>query len=312
MYRIFIDGKEGTTGLRIYERIHACKDISLLALSEEDRKNNNKRQEMLHACDIAFLCLPDAAAREAVELAKGSNARILDASTAHRVDASFTYGFPELSQAQYASLSASDRVAVPGCHASGYIALVHPLVQAGLLSPDALLSCTSLTGYSGGGKGMIGEYQAQERSAAYNAPKHYALAQAHKHLPEMQAYSGLIAPPVFLPVVADYYQGMLVTIPLHLGMLQKKATLAQIREVYEAHYANRPLISLLPDTAQAGFLSANGLAGKDTMELGVFGNEERMTLLARYDNLGKGASGAAVQCMNIMLGKHEAETLATE
>ncbi|MDL2217671.1 N-acetyl-gamma-glutamyl-phosphate reductase [Christensenellaceae bacterium OttesenSCG-928-M15] len=309
MHRIFIDGREGTTGLRIYERIQAVKDIELLLLSEEDRKDSKKRQEMIHASDVTFLCLPDAAAKEAVALAQGSSTRIIDASTAHRTKDDFVYGFAELGDGQYGAIAKGDRIAVPGCHASGYIALIYPLVQAGLLSPSAHLCCTSLTGYSGGGKSTIAAYQDEKRSAEYESPRHYALAQTHKHLKEMSHISGVQAPPVFNPVIGDFYAGMIVSVPLHAALLEKKAGAKDIAAVYGAHYANRPLIRVLPYTGENGFYAANALAGYDTMEIVVTGNDERLTLMARYDNLGKGASGAAVQCMNIMLGKDETDTL---
>lgn len=309
MQRIFIDGREGTTGLRIEERLQKYDDIALLTLPESERKDAGKRKEMLHSADIVFLCLPDAAAREAAALAAGSHARIIDASTAHRTHAGWIYGLPELGGAQYAAIKDSARIAVPGCHASGFIALTYPLLQAGVLPPDALLSCTSLTGYSGGGKAMIASYRDDNRPSEYDAPRHYALSQAHKHLSEMQAVTGLEHPPVFSPVIADFYAGMIVSIPLHAATFKKKAGAKDIRELYAAHYALRPLISVLPYPYAESFYAANAFAGRDSMELLVAGNDERMCVMARYDNLGKGASGAAVQCMNIMLGKEEAAHL---
>ena len=309
MYRIFIDGKEGTTGLRIYERIAECHDIELLLLSDEERKNASKRQEMIHASDITFLCLPDVAAKEAVALAAGSNAKIIDASTAHRTLADWSYGLPEFSAAQHARIANSSRTAVPGCHASGFIALISPLLQAGLLSKEALLSCTSLTGYSGGGKQLIAAYESPTREAGFSSPRLYALGQTHKHLKEMHAITGLALPPVFMPVLGDFYAGMLVSIPLHASMLAKKCTLQELQTVYAAHYENQPVIDVLPCSEETAALCANALAGKDNMQLLVTGNDERICLTARYDNLGKGASGAAVQCMNIMLGRSETANL---
>lgn len=310
MVRVFIDGREGTTGLGIDARVRARKDCELLLLSDAERKSPEKRRECIHASDITFLCLPDVAAIEAVALAQGSSARIIDASTAHRAKKNFVYGLPELGKAQYAALENSARTAVPGCHASGFIALTMPLFQAGLLDEKALLHCTSLTGYSGGGKSAIAQYAAEDRAQEYAAPRIYATAQEHKHLPEMLHVTGLKTAPLFLPVIADFYAGMLVTIPLHARQLAKKAAPRDIWECYGMHYANRPAIRV--QNCMEGentFLAANALAGSDGMELFVAGNEERLLLMARYDNLGKGASGAAVQCMNIMLGKDEAEGL---
>ncbi len=309
MYRAFIDGKEGTTGLRIYERLSTLDGISLLTLDEAQRKEPKARQELLHEADLAFLCLPDDAARESAALAQGSCVRIIDASTAHRTANGWRYGFPELSLSHRAGVICGSRIAVPGCHASGFIALVHPLITAGVLSPGAPLSCFSLTGYSGGGKKMIAEYEDTARDSAFSAPRSYATLQVHKHLPEMQHYAGTASPPVFTPVVADFYAGMLVNVPLHQTMLEKRLRPEELREIYAQHYEGSKLVSVLPYAAENQMLSANALAGKDSMELMVAGNAERMTLLARYDNLGKGASGAAIQCMNLMLGREETEGL---
>ncbi|HWR24296.1 MAG TPA: N-acetyl-gamma-glutamyl-phosphate reductase [Feifaniaceae bacterium] len=310
MHRVFIDGGEGTTGLRIHERLSKQDGIALLTLDGEKRKDPAARKELLHTADVAFLCLPDDAARESVALSDGSRVRIIDASAAHRTANGWRYGFPELSEAHRAGVIFGSRVAVPGCHASGFIALVSPLVSAGILSPEAPLACFSLTGYSGGGKKMIAEYEDSWRDAAFDAPRTYATLQSHKHLPEMQKYAGTAFPPVFSPVVADFYAGMLVNVPLHQNMLEKRLRPQDIREIYAQHYEGSKLIKVLPYTAENQTLAANALAGKDTMELAVAGNGERMTLLARYDNLGKGASGAAIQCMNLMLGREETEGLS--
>ncbi len=310
MHQVFIDGREGTTGLRISERLSARNGIALLTLDEEKRKDPDARKELLHEADIAFLCLPDDAARESVALSEGGRVRIIDASTAHRTANGWRYGFPELSQAHRAGVVFGSRVAVPGCHASGFIALIYPLVSAGILSPEAPLACFSLTGYSGGGKKMISEYEDSTRDAAFDAPRAYATLQAHKHLPEMQKYAGTAFPPVFTPVVADFYAGMLVNVPLHQSMLEKRLRPEDISEIYAQHYEGSKLITVLPYEAENQMLAANALAGKDTMELMVAGSGERMTLLARYDNLGKGASGAAIQCMNLMLGREETEGLS--
>ncbi len=309
MHRIFIDGREGTTGLRIYERLSALSGIEVLSPDEALRKDPQARRALLHEADVAFLCLPDDAARESVSLAQGSCARIIDASTAHRTASGWRYGFPELSLSHRAGIVCGSRVAVPGCHASGFIALIYPLITAGILSPETPLSCFSLTGYSGGGKNMIAEYESKARDAALDAPRQYATLQGHKHLPEMQAYTNTVSPPVFTPVVSDFYAGMLVNVPLHRSMLLKRLRPQELSETYATHYDGSKLVRVLPYTENNQMLCANALAGKDTMELMVAGNEERMTLIARYDNLGKGASGAAIQCMNLMLGREETEGL---
>ncbi len=307
MTKVFIDGSAGTTGLRIHERLAQREDIELLLLSDELRKSADARQEMLHSADIAFLCLPDAAAIEAVELAKDSGVRIIDTSTAHRTNPAWAYGFPELNKKK--QIASATRVANPGCHASGFLALVAPLVSEGLIAPDTALTCFSLTGYSGGGKKMIAEYEASERSPLLGAPRQYGLSQAHKHLPEMCAVAGLSMSPVFCPIVGDFYAGMEVTVPL----LQKdlRGTVEDIRALYANMY-HSPLLHYNDRADEAGFLSAAAFAGRDDMEISVFGNEERILLTARFDNLGKGASGAAIQNMNILLGVDETTGLVTE
>ena len=309
---VFIDGKEGTTGLRIFERLAARPDLEVLTLPEASRKDPAARKDAIHAADIAVLCLPDAAAKESVALAEGSKARILDTSTAHRVQEGWVYGFAELSANHRKAMMEGNRVAVPGCHASGFISLVTPLTMAGLLPKDAALSCFSLTGYSGGGKKMIAQYGDEARDAALDSPRIYGLTNSHKHLPEMQAVCGLDSAPLFSPIVADYYAGMLVSVPLAASQLRGVSSLAQLRECYADHYANQKLIRVMPLSAQTdigGFLAANGCAMWDGLEIYVTGNDERMTVCARFDNLGKGASGAAIQNMNIMLGCDEAKGL---
>ena len=302
MLKIFIDGREGTTGLRIYERLSARSDVELLLLPEELRKDTAARKEMLNRSDVAFLCLPDVAAREAVSLVENSAVKLIDASTAHRTVSDWAYGFPELSPVFYENVQKSSRVAVPGCHASGFIALVYPLLQAGLLRKDIRLSCHSITGYSGGGKKMIAEYRAQGRSPLLDAPRQYGLTQQHKHLKEMQWVTGLHTPPIFCPMVADFYSGMEVTVPLFKEDLQKGAGVAAVKEVY-AHCYPGPLVTYAEEADEGGLLSAVAFSEKDSMQLAVFGNEDRLLLVARYDNLGKGASGAAIECLNIMMGK---------
>ncbi len=305
MTKVFIDGSAGTTGLRIHERLAHRADLELLILPEETRKDPAARQAALHAADIAFLCLPDAAAIEAVALAEGSQVCIIDTSTAHRTAPGWEYGFPEL-KGRRERIAAARRIANPGCHASGFVALIEPLVQAGLLAHDTALSCTSLTGYSGGGKGMIAEYEAAGRDALLGAPRLYGLTQQHKHLKEMAAVCGLTQPPVFCPIVAPFYSGMEVIIPLHAA--QVGGTVADIAAVYEAYYRDG-LVRFIPDGAENGFLSAAAFSGRDDMQVTVCGNGERITLIARFDNLGKGASGAAIQNMNLVLGVPEATGL---
>ena len=299
--KIFIDGRAGTTGLRIEERLSGREDIELLILPEEKRKDTEARREMLNAADAAFLCLPDDAAREAVAMIENPNTVVLDTSTAHRTDPRFAYGFPELSAEHLEAVKNSKRIAVPGCHASGFIALVYPLIEAGILPKDALLTCHSLTGYSGGGKKMIAEYEDEARSPLFDAPRAYALGENHKHLPEMVAKTGLLTSPVFCPIVSDFYSGMLVTVPLHRAQLANGATVADIAAVYAARYTG-PVVKFVGDASEGGLLSSGALSGDDGMQVGLFGNEERILLTARYDNLGKGASGAAVECLNILLG----------
>ena len=299
MTKIFIDGSAGTTGLRIYERLESRNDIELIRLSEELRKDINARKAALNSADIAFLCLPDAAAKEAVSLVENDNTVIIDTSTAHRTNPDWAYGFPELSAEREQKIAVSKRIAVPGCHASGFISLVFPLVEAGILTEDALLTCFSVTGYSGGGKKMIAEYESENRDPLLSAPRQYGIAQAHKHLPEMMAVCGLQNPPMFSPIVADFYSGMTVTVPLFKAQI--KGTAEDIKKVYKEKY-NGSVVRYKEDFDESGFVSANRLSGKDSMEISVSGNEDRILLVSRYDNLGKGASGAAVECMNIVMG----------
>ena len=301
MKRIFIDGSAGTTGLRIRERLGAREDIELLSLPEELRKDPEARRQMLNAADAVFLCLPDDAAREAVAMIENPNTVVLDTSTAHRTSDGWCYGFPELSAAQAQKVRTAKRIAVPGCHASGFIALVYPLIREGLLSPDAFLSCTSLTGYSGGGKKMIAEYEGDERDPLLSAPRQYGIAQGHKHLKEMKAITGIENAPLFLPIVGDFYSGMEVTVPLFTSMLSGGAGIEDVKAVYRRYY-NTPLIFFKETADEGGFLSAAAMSGKDSMEISVYGNEDRIVTVARYDNLGKGASGAAVECLNMVLG----------
>ena len=299
MKKVFIDGSAGTTGLRIYERLAGRDDVEVLFLPEEKRKDAQARKEMLNSVDIAFLCLPDDAARESVSLIDNPNVTVIDASTAHRTLPDWAYGFPELSESHEKKILSSKRIAVPGCHASGFIALTYPLIEAGILDKEALLSCHSITGYSGGGKKMIAEYEGEQKDMLLDAPRQYGLTQQHKHLKEMKAITGLETSPIFCPIVSDFYSGMTVTVPLFVSQVQ--GGVDKIKEIYKAKY-NGEIVQYCDEVGESGFISGNDLHGKDGKKITVKGNEERILLIACYDNLGKGASGAAVECMNMALG----------
>ena len=304
MHKIFIDGSAGTTGLRIRERLSQRRDLELMILPDELRKDTAARREMLNKSDISFLCLPDQAAREAVSLIDNPDTVVIDTSTAHRTADGWTYGMPELTGLRE-QLKTSTRIANPGCHASGFIALVRPLVELGIIKRERVLSCFSLTGYSGGGKKMIAEYEAQDRDPLFDAPRIYALGQAHKHLPEMKQLCGLDKEPVFSPVVADYYSGMEVSVPVTRDLLS--ASLQDIQTAYRDYYKSG--LIRYDDSTEGGLISASAFSGRDDMVVAAYGNDDRITLIARFDNLGKGASGAAIQNMNIRLGLDEAEGL---
>ncbi len=305
MQKVFIDGSSGTTGLKIYNRLSQRNDIDLISLPENLRKDVKARKEAINSSDIAFLCLPDQAAKEAVELVDNGNTVIIDTSTAHRTAEGWTYGFAELT-GQREKISVSKRIANPGCHASGFIALVKPLTELGVLTKDAFISCFSLTGYSGGGKKMIAEYEGEEKNILLDSPRQYGLSQQHKHLPEMTKICGLKKPPAFCPVVADYYSGMEVTVTLFKEQLN--GNLNEIITVYKDYYKNGT-VKYVDNSDESGFLAANSMSGFDSMEISAFGNDERILLVSRFDNLGKGASGAAIQNMNIVLGADEAAGL---
>ncbi len=301
MTTVFIDGSAGTTGLRIYERLTARRDIELITLSDELRKDKSARQDAMSKANITFLCLPDDAAREAAILADSTDTVVIDTSTAHRTLDCWTYGMPELSGMRE-KISASKRIANPGCHASGFIALLAPLVDAGIVKGDELLSCMSVTGYSGGGKKMIAEYESEYKSSLLSAPRQYGLSQSHKHLKEMAKMSGLNNPPVFCPVVSNFYSGMEVTVPLFASRLN--GGIDDIKEVYRLRY-HSSIVHFEDSSDENGFISSNALSGRDDMQISVYGNEERIILVSHFDNLGKGASGAAIQNMNIVLGVDE-------
>ncbi len=309
-YKIFVDGSAGTTGLRIADRLAARPEFTILTISEADRKDVHARAAVINESDLSFLCLPDDAAREVVPLLR-PDVRVLDTSTAHRTNPDWLYGLPELGTTR-AKLPAATRVAVPGCHATGFIAPVAPLVEKGLLPKNLHLNCYSLTGYSGGGKKMIAEYEAPRENVALNAPRPYGLALHHKHLPEMKAITGLECAPNFVPIVADYYAGMETMIPLDLEALG--LTAQQVADTLAAYYAGANMISVHPlcEGTDGGFLAANKLAGSDRLEIFCLTNPEgtQMQLISLFDNLGKGSSGAAVQCMNLMLGLDECAGLA--
>lgn len=310
--KIFIDGSEGTTGLRIFERFAGRDDIELLKISSELRKDPEEIKKFINASDITFLCLPDAAAREAVALVENENVRIIDTSTAHRTEEGWAYGYPELSPKHREAIQNGKRVAVPGCHATGFITIVYPLIAGEILPKDYPVASFSLTGYSGGGKKMIGEYESEARDVELDSPREYALTQTHKHLKEMKKITGLSREPLFSPIVSDYYSGMLVSVPFYSDMLNGNQTLESVHKFFEEYYAGEKFIKVMPLGKEAdyrGFLGANGCYGWDGMEIYVTGNDERILVSARFDNLGKGASGAAIQCLNIMLGCDEAKGL---
>lgn len=305
MTTVFIDGREGTTGLQIEERLATRADLQLLQIDPDKRKDPAARKELLNAADFIFLCLPDDAAREAVAMIENPAVRVIDASTAHRTDPNWDYGFPELSTAHRAAIEKSHRVANPGCHASGFISIVYPLVQAGLIDKDAPLYAYSLTGYSGGGKKLIAEYEAPDRDPRHDSHRIYGLNQHHKHLPEMQAVCGLTVPPVFSPILGDFYKGMATTLLLQTATMPHHPTAQAVQQALAAHYAGSRFVSVAPLGGDESVIYADTLAGTNRMRLLVCGNDAQLTVTALFDNLGKGASGAAVQNLNLMMGVPE-------
>lgn len=298
MIKVFIDGKEGTTGLKLLERLENRKDIEILAIPEQYRKDVSARKDYLNNSDISFLCLPDDAAIEAVTLIENNTTKIIDASTAHRTNSAWAYGFPELGTEFRNKIAKGRRVAVPGCHASGFLSIVYPLVNMGILPVNYPIVCHSVTGYSGGGKKMIAEYEAENRDILLNSPRQYALEQSHKHLKEMKAIASLSMMPIFNPIVSGFYSGMEVTVPLYANLLNNAANGEKVYDALSSFYSGQKMVSVEKMTDK--FLPANMLRDTNTMKIFVGGNDERINLISIFDNLGKGASGAAVQCMNIM------------
>lgn len=303
-YKVFIDGGHGTTGLKIHERLDQRDDIEILRIDEAHRKDLDARIEMTKQADISILCLPDAASRELAQAAP-PDVRLIDTSTAHRTNPDWVYGMPELALGQREKIRNAARVANPGCHATGFILLVRPLVDAGILPPDYPLDAFCITGYSGGGKKMIQNHEKADREAYLSSPGQYGLTQKHKHLPEMVMMTGISQAPAFSPIVGDFYSGMVMTVPLHTGMLHGSPGPEEIRQVYRERYGEEKLIRVMDKDPEDGFIHSNVMAGSDEFQIFVTGNEERAILLSRFDNLGKGASGQAVQNMNIMLGIEE-------
>lgn len=310
--KIFIDGSEGTTGLRIHERFAGRDDIELLPIASELRKDVAERKRLINESDITFLCLPDDAARESVSLVENENVKIIDTSTAHRTEESWAYGFPELSDVHRQKIKEGKRIAVPGCYATGFISIIYPLIAGEILPKDYPVSAFALSGYSGAGKKTIAVYEADERDKELDAPREYALTQNHKHLKEMQKITGLNRTPLFSPIICDYYSGMLLTTPFYTDMLLGGQNPEQIHEFLTDYYTGKQFVKVMPFGKEAdykGFLAGNACSGWDGIEIYVTGNEDRVLVSTRFDNLGKGASGAAIQCLNIMLGCEESKGL---
>ena len=309
MIKVFIDGKEGTTGLQIFDRLEKRNDVQLITLPEELRKDTDARKECLNSADVSFLCLPDAAAVEAVKLVENPKTKIIDASTAHRTNPEWVYGLPEISAERRKSIESAKRVANPGCYATGFISLVAPLVKGGLVSADYPFVCHAVSGYSGAGKKAIAQYQDKNRDISLDSPREYALGLTHKHLPEMVRECGLAQMPIFNPFICDFYCGMCVTVPIFKRFMLKKLNILQVREYFAEYYARQNFVKVVKDEEIPQFLAANMLAETNQLNIYVTGNDEQILLAAVFDNLGKGASGAAVQNMNIMFGLDERTSL---
>ncbi|MCM1529049.1 MAG: N-acetyl-gamma-glutamyl-phosphate reductase [Alistipes sp.] len=311
MVKVYIDGQEGTTGLKIMERFQGRDDIDIVRIAEDKRKDPAERARLINSADYVFLCLPDDASREAVSFIDKDNdhVRIIDASTAHRTNPAWAYGFPELSAAHREKIRTSNRVAVPGCYASGFAAIVYPLVHNGIIPAEHPVFAYATSGYSGAGKKAIAVYESDEKPFEFGSPRQYALSQQHKHLPEMQAVSGLTYKPMFNPIVCDYFSGMVVSVPIQTRTLANAVTAEQVHEMYRKHYEGAKMVEVMPhmslEEQKSFFLASNTLSGQNKLEVHVFGDDEQILLCARLDNLGKGASGAAVQCLNIMMGIDE-------
>ena len=305
MTKVFIDGKDGTTGLKIFNRFENRSDIEILTINPNKRKDPDEIKKMIFASDVTFLCLPDSAAVEAAALAEGADVKIFDTSTAHRTEKGWAYGFPELSCEFRSNIQNSSRIAVPGCYASGFISIVYPLIKSNTISADYPIVCYSVSGYTGGGKRAIAQYEDKNRSKELDSPRQYALTQQHKHLKEMKHISGLIRTPVFSPMICDYPCGMVVSVPLFADMLNKKYTKSDIHKIFSEHYAGSDIVKVRPLGYSESMIGANNFDGRDDMEIEINGNDERILITSRFDNLGKGASGAAIQCLNIALGIDE-------
>ena len=310
--KVFIDGSEGTTGLRIFERFEGRDDIELLKIPSELRKDPDTVKKYINESDITFLCLPDAAAIEAVSMVENENVTIIDTSTAHRTEEGWAYGYPELSSEHRNKIKNGKRIAVPGCYASGFITIGYPLLSAGILPADYPVSIFAVSGYSGGGKKLIAAYEEEGRDKKFDSARMYAWGQTHKHLKEMKKITGLSKEPLFCPMTTNYHSGMVVQVPLYTDMLKKKMSPEEIRDFFAEYYEGEKFIKVMPfgaDASAGGALFSDACAGWDGMEIFVTGNEERVVVATRFDNLGKGASGAAIQCMNIVLGCDEAKGL---
>jgi N-acetyl-gamma-glutamyl-phosphate reductase len=312
--KVFVDGQEGTTGLKIYEYLSRRADIEILRIDEAKRKDIDERRRLINASDVTFLCLPDVASRESVGLVDNDKTVVIDASTAFRTHAEWAYGLPELTRTQRERIRRAKRVAVPGCHASAFVLAMRPLVEASVVAPAFTAHAYSITGYSGGGKKMIAEYEASPPAAKLASPRPYALALGHKHLPEMTVHGGLRATPVFTPIVGNFYKGLAVTTSFSAAELGKRVTPRDVQALYAEYYAGEPFVRVAPfdadDNLDAGFFDVQANNETNRVDLFVFGNEERFVTVARLDNLGKGASGAAIQCMNLCIGAAEDSGLA--
>lgn len=305
MKKVFIDGKDGTTGLKIYNRFENREDIELLLIDEDKRKDARERAKLINESDYTFLCLPDAASREAVTLVENDGVTLIDTSTAHRTLPDWAYGFAELSRDHRQKIQSSNRIAVPGCYASGFNSIVYPLIKSGFIAPDYDIVCFALSGYTGAGKKGIAQYESEDRPKELDSPRLYALTQEHKHLREMKAISGLDKEPVFSPMICDYPQGMVVTVPLFTASMNRKYSKEDIYKMFSEHYGGSPIVKVRELGYTENMIGSNNFANRDDMEIEINGNEDRILITSRFDNLGKGASGAAIQCLNIAMGIDE-------